>query len=375
MSSTASVIFSDGIVTNDLTLTQGPRNVSVAAAEANSASWIVSLIFTYVGVPVLVMGTLGNLMTIVVLLYAKSLRTMPFYVLLIFLAVADIGVLSTVLLRYVITGVTDVALGRKYDLWVRSDWGCRTLEFLRRFFIYLSPWTLVLVTAERFISVCHPFLSQRLCRRKWAIIGWLCVCLSDVCINVYHPARGTLLIQKKNVSLCVSRRGEDDVYKAFSWVTPCLISILPGLAIIVMNTLVIRSRKCSNDAIDDRMGARTVTTESRDKAAILITVGFLFLFLALPVNIVANAIAMWGFQTLNDWTNTVEIIYKVAILLSVLNNACNFMLYCMTGVRFRQKLRSLCRCQGDRRNSRLRRVRTEDGSNGSLVMDARTTEV
>ena len=310
-----------------------PSEPEILVHALDRAIEIRNAAYTYVGAPILVLGTLGNLLTIIVLLYAKSFRTMSFGVLLILLAVTDIGVLNTVLLRYVLASVTDAS--SRFRWWHHSDGGCRTQEFLQRFFVYLSPWTLVLITGERLLSVLYPFRSSSLIgSRKWAIIAWLSLCAVDTFINLYHPIRGWFLY-----TLCRPQDVQaDQVIRIYELVDLFASSLLPGLVILIMNVQIIRFIRRSRRSVDQLMTS-SVPPKSRGNTVMLIIVSILFLCLSLPVNIALNIFNFLKPDTRLDNVFKLEIMIDLARLLSVLvNNGCNFIIYCMMGRKFRTQL-------------------------------------
>ena len=306
---------------------------------------ITGYMFTYAGIPVLALGTVGNILAVAVLLYARSFRKMSFGILLILLSLVDLGVLYTELLRYIVLGLTETQL----DLQGLSEAGCKAFEFFRRFFTQLSPWTLVVITTERLISVTLPIRAPQLCQKKWVALTWLIVTLCLVCVNLFHPIAGMLFdVGMDGSVMCQTNSNHSQVaqaYKIYPWVDMCLAALVPGLMILVMNIIIVhRIRRSGHQRRQIARGCGKAEDDS-GKTTMLIAIGVLFLVLTLPATIVLTVFSNFGWHPPIEWVVPLEITYKVAILLSVLNNAGNFILYCLAGAKFRHKLLLMFGCR------------------------------
>ncbi len=309
-------------------------------AEIYKGLALTSKIWIYGGIPALVIGTVGNLLTIAVLLRAESFRSMSFGLLLIFLSLVDIGVLNTELLRYILIGLSEGA----NDPQIISDAGCRAFEFFRRVFIYLSAWTLVLVTIERLLSLVFHLRAMRLCNRKCAVMSWICVILCVVGVNLFHPIKGMHFgVALDGTFACKTRDNQTHAYKVYPWVDLCLSSLIPGIIILVMNVIVVchirRVRLERLQMVRDCGSAR-----DSGMTRMLIAISVLFLLLTLPANSVLTVLATRDWKPPKEWVVPTEIAYKVAVFLTVLNSACNFMVYCVAGAKFRAELVLCLRC-------------------------------
>ncbi len=64
----------------------------------------------------------------------------------------------------------------------------------------------------------------------------------------------------------------------------------------------------------------------------------LFVIVSLPATIVVNVFSVIYWFPPMQWIVPIEVTHKVAIFLSILSGAVNFLLYCLAGAKFRQKL-------------------------------------
>ena len=158
--------FTDNHTAVPLSTTQfGGNETSTYAEEVRN--WI-SIVF---GLPVLITGVLGNVLTLVVLMSSRKFTSSSLGMLLILLSLCDIGVLSTGLLRLCIRGLT------WEQILIRGlcQWCCKLHVYFTYVFLEMSPWTLCLVTLVRTVAVKHPAKVKFLCTRRRLGIAWFSI--------------------------------------------------------------------------------------------------------------------------------------------------------------------------------------------------------
>ncbi len=259
---------------------------------------ITGYMFIFVGIPVLALGTVGDILTVAVLFYAKSFRKMSFGILLILQSLVDLGVLYTELLRYIVLGLSKTQL----DLQGLSEAGCKAFEFFSRFFTQLSPWTLVLVTAEHFISVEFSRRVPHLCQVKYAVSAWLGTVLFVLVVNFYHPITGMDYAEGLDGRvLCRSHPDQREAYRIYPWIDLCLGSLIPGLMILAMNIVIVRRIRRSRRhrrqiARRSVKAAKLQGGGGETRMLIAKCVGILFLLLTLPATVVLTLFSNLGWS-------------------------------------------------------------------------------
>ncbi|XP_019642150.1 PREDICTED: probable G-protein coupled receptor 139 [Branchiostoma belcheri] len=277
-------------------------------------------IMTYV---ILSIGVPGNVLSVAVMCSAR-LRKAPFSLYLASLAAAD-----TVFL------LTSVGLQIFHDhgLIHASDVYCKLIKFLVRSSGYLSAWITTAFTVERYIAVCHPMRRSTLCSMKTTkrvLLGLAIVICSVSCLEFWA--------QVERDNMCEFRDPE-------TWLNITIYDmaagrLIPTAAVGVLNTII----------------ATTVLRFSMfiQITIVLFTVSTTFFVLTVPQSIVVvYDLASRTMDDIDEFTFfRKQVIAFTLGLMFKLNFAINFILYSLTGRRFREVVVDvLCRCRGMRRPS------------------------
>lgn len=137
----------------------------------------------YVSPILLLIGTLGNIFSVIILqkLSKKVISTCLY---LAVLAIVDLIVLYTRCGNDWLAHVARVDLSN--HLMVYSESICKVYPFVFNFLFHLSKWLIVAMTIEAFISIKYPQRTQKMCalERARAVILLLTVLL--VCVNLHY---------------------------------------------------------------------------------------------------------------------------------------------------------------------------------------------
>ena len=117
-------------------------------------------LFFYMSPVLLISGNVGNFISIVIMCSAYF-RKSPFSLMMIVLALMDTGNLNT--------GLLSLWLDMKYDIslsTLTTTAGCKIHLFAVYFFGCMCGWSIVLMTAERAVSVISPLRAREICSRK-----------------------------------------------------------------------------------------------------------------------------------------------------------------------------------------------------------------
>jgi len=126
------------------------------------------------GLPVVVMvGTLGNVASAIVLSRPK-MRTKSVYFYLLLVSVVDTLVLYC-------SGVkTWLRLVAGIEWLHASNLACRCLTFTFLAALHLSAWLVVLTTTDRFVAVCFPLQTASFCSKTRARLASLILFISTI---------------------------------------------------------------------------------------------------------------------------------------------------------------------------------------------------
>ena len=107
---------------------------------------VVPWIFMVIGI----LGFLGNVMVLLVMFYNKMMRTVT-NILILNLAITD--------LLFITLSLPFTALDYYHSSWTMSDFVCRLDQYIYEVTAAVSIYIVVIMSAMRYIAVCHPLLS------------------------------------------------------------------------------------------------------------------------------------------------------------------------------------------------------------------------
>ena len=294
----------------------------------------------------LILGTLGNAFSVVVLT-RKSMRRRSTYFYLTVLAVTDTVVLYVGLLRLWLGELTGE------DVRNTTDWACKVISFFGYALSDFSAWLIIAVTVERWLAVCLPLRATRFCTREKAVrvvIALFVILLLINChffwtVHIVHIPHGEDFIPHCEAA-DQFRTLIDGVWP---WMDAFIYSFLPFVTILLLNTLIIRKvlRAKHNRRVLQFCGrGKTLevqqpfsATDSGRTTIMLLTVSFSFLVTTLPMNVTLIATR---FLAPNIQDLGVMVVYRlvrtIMELLMYVNHSINFYLYCAAGRKFRDQL-------------------------------------
>lgn len=316
------------------------------------------ILLTYALPVIIIMGTIGNMLSFLVLVRCQ-MRNTSVYFYLMTLAVADTCVL------YLSAFKTWIRLIVGYELLHESDGVCKVVNFLNLFWLHLSAWLIVFVTVDRFVVVWFPFKASSVCTVTRSRVATTVLVIALIAYNSHffwtyqlyvHPKYGTPTCGPPE-SMRRFMFGEFEFLKLSTY------SLIPFAIILVLNVAIITRlhwrpfllRGRSGDTTSTFSGASRTESATYGRQAkvtyMLVAVSFAWLVLTLP-----NAIHMFISKLVN--ADTSHMFRAISFLLMYTNHAINFYLYCITGKKFRRELEDLSKAAC----SRMKRP-----ANGSTV--------
>lgn len=286
---------------------------------------------------ILVFGICGNLLTLLVMLRSRMSGNST-SVFLPVLAVADsIALVSGIIPEW-------LEMAHIIKLKGLHPWSCRAEKVIFYSSIDASIWTLLAFTIDRWLAVVFPLKKTSWCTERRAKIAVIVVICSSIGLNSHVLwTRGTVrgLDRLKNETW-INHCGKPEPYAYFEkfirpWIVFGLANALPVVLICFCNTMIVNAL-IRIPRRDGAMGVR-----DRDKANVLqttfmcLSASFLFLFCVTPSIIVLIGRPWW------DERYWYDVVKAVANLLTHVNHSVNFLLYCVSGRRFREELISMLR--------------------------------
>ena len=284
------------------------------------------------------------------MLQAKAFRGSATAFLLTALAVVDSTCLCVGLLHHWLIHLAD------WNLRTLSDSSCRLHVFFTYLCVHLSAWTLVLVTAERVVSVLLPLAAPTLCSRRRLATVWFLVLLVLVLLNsILHLGYTQLIptdtgIDNQTIQhwSCDLRPDMHELLSPFRvWGDLILSSLLPSVIIFCGNIIVLvqlsklAKKRREMQSGNRKKNGRTNKGGQHGGGAItvmLVTVCLVFLLTSLPINVYLICDKYELFTKADNMASISrqELIFTALSLFYFVNNAINFLLYFISGPSFRK---------------------------------------
>ncbi|XP_074657222.1 kappa-type opioid receptor-like [Tubulanus polymorphus] len=283
-------------------------------------------VVTVVGVTLFVLGVIGNFL-IVTVFNAKNLRKSSFSIVFTSLACADTAYLCTGFIRRLILWLNVWQV----DIRIQSHpILCKLHIYLTYVSSMLSAWSLVVISIERCISVAFPMKARLICTRKNVGSVLATVLVAILAVNIHYPY-GWCPLDEDGTYIKYLNKYLETVDTTLSVIIPFSVSFTSNVVIIV---LIKRSRSGRAAMTNNR---QTSAEKKKDKVEsvtiMLLVTNFTFITATLPYSIYLDVV---------DWAGTT--LDATLGLISYVNYAINFWLYCISGPKFRHEMCRLFRC-------------------------------
>ena len=321
-------------------------NLTYSESLDVSYSFISGIVIVIFVPLVSIFGILSNYAFIFVVYRVKTMRN-TINVFLVNLAVADSSLLVIALSGYtssfVKSPIYDIASSQ-------SAAGCAIQTFLVYLCYYASLWTMVLVSIERYLAVCHP-LTYRYMRGKGRAIRAVCVIwfislvfasltvpyitVETLCLSSYSPFDDTI---NEQYSRCSRDCKKCDLAV---YATDLLQFFIALFLNTVLFTLTVRGLVTESAGANALGGKQSkIRAAHRMSVAKMIIVNGIVFFLCLTPFSVVNLNYIGLFSINYKDTNTLAWIARVLFLL---NSALNPLIYNATNSRYRSAFKKTFR--------------------------------
>ncbi|XP_035829870.1 C-C chemokine receptor type 5 [Aplysia californica] len=296
-------------------------------------------------------GFIGNPISATIWLGQRMRRNNSSAIYLGALSISDMLFLFLHLLH-----ILHVAWG--HDLY-NAPTSCEIYHFLFYVPQYLSTFLVLGFTAERYVAVCHPFMKEKWCTvRRAIVIVFILIVFSmalasaQAYIWTYSEHEGTCNIRPE-----AAEGNAWSFWNIWSWATDVFAFGLVPLVVLVFNILVLREifKISRNDLVkrqQSRSGNSTASTFT------LLAVSFYLIVTQVSATLVGclqqafpngNPL-MTDEEIRNDstWSNlfTYLEVRKVIEVICLSHYACYFFIYCLTGKHFRKEVMFLLTFHG-----------------------------
>lgn len=305
------------------------NNAFIEDSDAKSSP----LVFVFWGViiPIIsVVGFFGNILTIIVL-FRREMQSTTIYFLRT-LVVTDTAIILGAVLGLSVLAITI----RNTEMWLFNDVIYPHIYTPTNYLVMalqmINVWVTVAVSVERYIAICHPFKSVRICTKRNAFISLAVIVVISVIYNIPRCFATTVVHCQPESSNCyqviTTDFGKTLFYTQyyFFWMYMILIYIIPLIVLSILNSLLIaelmRMRK-------RRTPSNVQENSESNMSLVLILIVLVFIFCQTPG--LCAQFTFWSPEVLMQWT-------CVSNTLFVFNSSVNFLIYTAVGRKFRKVL-------------------------------------
>lgn len=289
----------------------------------------------------LLLGTIGNVLSILVLrrpIIRKSVCSMY----LVVLAITDLLVLYTGLLRQWILNTFD------FDIRATSSAACKIHIWILYSSMDYSAWILIAVTIERVLLLWFPNKMQCICTKKVAMLVLISIASFLLLVNS-HILYGYELSTGKTANHChyVSKSYLKFWISLWPSIDLVIFCIIPVSFLVVGNILIFVKVLISRRAINRQVSTYSASSQQRrdskfsSMTAMLIAVNCVFLVCNIPSRAFMIEHTSWSFDTCGHNYAKMSLLWCIFNLLMYVNNSVNFLLYIISGSRFRNEMKEM----------------------------------
>ena len=286
---------------------------------------------------ILLFGTFGNVMTVIILRRLRSgWSAMNVY--LTALALSDTAMLYCVALPMWARKVLD------YDVYASHVIVCKLTGWGMNLASISSAWLLVALTAQRAASVVWPHRVNIICTRHKSVVISVTIMVGCGLLQSHMLYGGRLVkINNSTTETCTFRSTAYQEFYTRVWirVSTFLYSVLPCVCLIISNVIIGWKLTGAMKEAKETFSARSENQkDSRQKKAssvtvTIITVSVAFVLITVPFTIYSSVFYASTPSEIHLF------LYDVLFVIGLFNFAWNFYLYCLTGSKFREEFKKI----------------------------------
>ncbi|CAC5426388.1 unnamed protein product [Mytilus coruscus] len=297
----------------------------------------------------IILGTTGNILSIIVL-RRKNIQKSVCSIYLIVLSISDLLVLYTGLLRQWINVVFGVDI-RNFGSGI-----CKLHTYIVYFSLDFSSWILMAVTVQRVFLVWFPQKTKTKCTKQEAGISLVAIAAFLLLINSHilygygdkeFIVNGTVSVEK-----CSFMSDEYNQFWNSSWarIDLALFCGIPFCCLLIGNVLIFVKvlsikravkRRIAPSASTRGSGAKQKDSKLSSMSVMLFTLNTVFLLSTTPISVYMIGNATWEKELVGRDYAVLEMMWAIVNIFMYLNNSMNFLLYILSGSKFRHEFKEI----------------------------------
>ena len=274
-------------------------------------------------------GLLGNMFSFIIF-SRKNLRSSVNSILFQALAVSDTIALTAAWLQAFLklafnTNITDISI-----------WYCRFYMSILTCFTLLSAWIITFIAIDRSYAISVPHKYKMVFTRNRLFCTLIIAIFLSAALhsfNIYGLDILQLYIAEINgyIILCTAPARYAMAYNIYLWIGLFSYNIIPSAIIVLCNACIIYKACLSNKNFQHGEGHSSRLT---GMTATLMLVSISHLLLSAPV-----CFTQILYRSHMISSDDFAFMINISVVLGEINNAINFILYCITGSKFRQEIK------------------------------------
>ena len=200
-----------------------------------------------------------------------------------------------------------------------------------------TVWLTVLVSLERYVAICHPLKAASICTMSKVRKSVISIYAVSIIYNIPRYLEYEVV---DNTYMDKTYIGNHKVYRyLYNCVLYSLVLFfVPLISLILLNAKLVLALQRGKKQWQNLQFRQK---KEQNLTVIPLTI-VLFFFLCGTPSLVVNVIDSMNPSRTAEKSFVVFMV--VSNLLVVINSACNFIIYCFLGKKFRSKLMEMCRC-------------------------------
>ena len=294
-------------------------------------------IVRYVWPLIIVAGTVGNILSFLVLIRRRMRRT-PVYFYLAMLACADTLVL------YLSGFKTWLRVITGFELLHLSNATCKAFMFMFLQSLHLSAFFIVAVTLDRFLTVMFPFnksIFGNLRHTKSAsllafvfIMFYNCHVFWTISLQKYSDGWVTCSPSSRTFFMC----------EVYPWLKLALYTIVPFFLVLVFNLFIVLKMYQAHNQFNSDVDSSTNRYRNGQYRITVMLLGVSMTWLVLTAPFALYNFIYNAGESQNGADEAQIFLFKtICFTLLYINHGINFYLYCVSGKRFRKELNDIIR--------------------------------
>ena len=244
-------------------------------------------------------------------------------------------------------------------------WECKTISYLTNSSLQSSTYQVLAMTVDKYVAIKWPHRAAVYSTPKRSRVistGVIVCCLS---YNVPHFFAASVVGGQ-----CLSYSVGGTITRVYSWITFVINGIIPFSMLIYMNSVIVQTVRNSRKLFRSTATENEQNKEARQRLMIraenqltimLLCVTMLFLILLFPTYIRFIYLNFVKRDTPSKYASSM-LFFQITYKLYTTNNGINFVLYCISGKKFRKDLKELLCCMLNKRGSTIAELTSTSGT-------------